>query len=87
MELRDDTAAQARPGPSLHGLMEGLLNIPGTLLAALVAASVGCALVAVPPVPLLALIIFSVLWAVTLIALFGAAMRGMERRRHHQVAH
>lgn len=84
MELQENPATEPRP---LRDLMAGLLNVSWSTLTVLLTASVGTALVAVPPVPLLALVLFSVVWAVTLIALFGALLRGMERRRRGPVAH
>ncbi|GAA2132104.1 hypothetical protein GCM10009760_06640 [Kitasatospora kazusensis] len=80
MELKDDR-------PTAHGLLTGLLNVPGSVLVTLVALSVGLALVAAQPLPLLALIIFSVVWAATLVAVIGRVAGGMEHRRHDMVAH
>ncbi len=74
--------------PTLRGLMTGLQNVSGTMLMVLVTASIGTALIAAQPVPLLALIIFSVVWAAMLIAVGGTLVRWMEGRRHHgPVAH
>ncbi|MER5641089.1 hypothetical protein ABT095_29570 [Kitasatospora sp. NPDC002227] len=74
--------------PTLRGLITGLQNVSGTMLVALVATSIGTALITAQPLPLLALIIFSVVWAATLVAVSGALARWAKDRRHRsQVAH
>ncbi|AUG74995.1 hypothetical protein CFP65_7651 [Kitasatospora sp. MMS16-BH015] len=69
--------------PTVRGLVAGLQNVSGMALVVLVAASVGTALIAAQPVPLLALIVFSVLWAATLVAVAGALARWAGGRRRH----
>ncbi|MDH6575671.1 hypothetical protein [Kitasatospora sp. MAP5-34] len=80
MELQDKR-------PTARGLLTGLLDVPGSVVVTLLAASVGLMMIAVQPVPLLALGIFSAVWAATLVALAGWVAGGTERRSHGPVAH
>ncbi|WP_441250238.1 hypothetical protein [Kitasatospora sp. McL0602] len=75
------------PGPSLRGLMTGLLNVSRPVLVTLLATSIGLYVIASQGMPLLAWIIFSVVWGATLVAVLGVVAEKMTERRHRTYAH